>query len=90
MKAMAKLHELKYELLHHPPYSPDLGPSDYYLFPIMKRWLQGKRFVSNEDIKCVTDAYFEAFDKSCYMKGIQILEDRWNNCIALEGNYVEE
>ncbi|GBO99393.1 Histone-lysine N-methyltransferase SETMAR [Eumeta japonica] len=30
---MAKIHELRYELLPHPAYSPDLVPCDYYLFP---------------------------------------------------------
>ena len=29
IKTMAKLHELHLELLPHPPYSPDLAPSDY-------------------------------------------------------------
>ena len=40
----------RYELLlqchrtPHPPYSPDLAPSDYYLFPNLKRWLINKKF----------------------------------------------
>ena len=38
---IAKLHELHFELLPHPPYSPDLAPSDYYLFVDIKRMLQG-------------------------------------------------
>ncbi|EFN85281.1 Histone-lysine N-methyltransferase SETMAR, partial [Harpegnathos saltator] len=33
---MAKLNELKYELLEHPACSPDLAPSDYYLFLNLK------------------------------------------------------
>ncbi|XP_030747035.1 uncharacterized protein LOC115875653 [Sitophilus oryzae] len=37
---MAKLYELRYELVPHPPYSPDLAPSDYYLFPDFKKWLR--------------------------------------------------
>lgn len=37
----AKMHELGYELLPHPPYSPDLAPCDYYLFPNMKKCLAG-------------------------------------------------
>ena len=44
---MAKIHELSYELLPHPPYSPDLSPCDYFLFPNLKKWLGGKRFDSN-------------------------------------------
>ena len=31
-----KLHELHFELLPHPPYSPDLAPSDYWLFADLK------------------------------------------------------
>jgi len=34
--AMAKLHELGFELIPHPPYSPDLTPCDFFLFPNFK------------------------------------------------------
>lgn len=44
MKAMAKLNKLKYEFFHHYLYSPDLYPSDYYLFPKLKQ------VVSEEEI----------------------------------------
>ena len=37
-----------------------------------------------------TEAYFEAKGKSFYKKGIEILEKRWNECITLEGDYVDE
>jgi len=37
--SMAKIAELKFELLQHPPYSPDLVPSDFFLFPNLKKWL---------------------------------------------------
>ena len=35
--AMAILHELRYQLLRHPPYSSDLTPSDFFLSPNMKK-----------------------------------------------------
>ena len=60
MKTMAKLSELGYELLPYPPYSPDLAPSDYWLFADLKKMLQGKIFVSNEEVIAETKAYFEA------------------------------
>ena len=41
---MAKLHELHFELLPHPPYFPDMAPSNYWLFTDHKRMFQGKRF----------------------------------------------
>lgn len=33
--ALAALHKVGFDILNHPPYSPDLAPSDYYLFPKM-------------------------------------------------------
>ena len=59
---MAKLHELHFELLSHPPYSPDLAPSDYQLFADLKKMLLGKRFSFNEEVISETEAYFEAKD----------------------------
>lgn len=88
--AQAKKHELGFELLPHPPYSPDLAPSDYYLFPNLKRWLCGKRFLSNEEVEWETDAYFGLLDKSYYLKGIEKLENHWTRCIELKGEYIEK
>ena len=73
---MAKLHELHIKLLPHPPYSPDLAPSDYYLFAKLKTMLQGKRSGSNEETIAETEAYFEAKDKSFYKKDIEMLDKR--------------
>ena len=48
--ATAKLVELRYELLPHPPYSLDLAPCDFFLFLNLKKWFGGKKFTSNEEI----------------------------------------
>ena len=87
---MAKLHELHFELLPHPTYSPDLASSDYWLFADIKRMLQGKRFSSSEEVISETKVYFEAKDKSFNKKGIELLEKCWNQCITQEGDYVEK
>jgi len=78
---MAKLVELRYELLSHPPYSPDLASCNFYLFPNMKKWLGGKRFASNEKVIAETEAYFKEFDQSYFLNGIKMLEYRWAKCI---------
>ena len=75
---MAKLYELHFELLPHPPYSQDLDLSDYWLFADLKRMLQGKRFGSNEEVILKTEAYFETKDKLFNKKGIKLLEKHWN------------
>ena len=38
------IRDLNFEILPHPPYSPDLAPSDYWIFGAMKKPLKGKRF----------------------------------------------
>ena len=84
--SMAKFHELRYELLPHPPYSPDLAPSDYFLFPNLKKWLDGKRFYSNDEIISQTDTYFE---EVLFLEGRQKFEKHWT-CIELKGDYIEK
>ena len=83
---MAKFYELRYELLPHPPYSPDLTPSDYFLFPHQKKWLGGKRFYANNEIISQTNTYFEDLEKSYW----EILRDTKIGETLDEGDYIEK
>ena len=47
-----------FKILLHPPYSPDLAPSDFFLFPSLKKHLKGQRFHSNEDVISVGEEWF--------------------------------
>ena len=88
--AMGKLRDLHYELLKHPPYSPDLAPSDFYLFPKFKLFLAGQRFfLTQEAIEAVV-GYFADLTKNHYRDGIMALEHRWNKCISVKGDCVEK
>ena len=87
---MARFHELRYELLPHQPYSSDLAPIDYFLFPNLKKWLGGKRFYCNDEIISQTNTYFEDLEKSYFLEGIQKLEKRWTKYIELKGDYIEK
>jgi histone-lysine N-methyltransferase SETMAR len=57
-----KLVELGSKLLPHPPYSPDLAPCDFFLFPNMKKWLCEKRLASNEEVITESEAYLSEFN----------------------------
>ena len=41
----------RWELLPFPPYSPDLAPSDFFLFPKLKEHLKGVRFSGTNEAK---------------------------------------
>jgi histone-lysine N-methyltransferase SETMAR len=42
--------KLKWNVLPHPPYSPDLAPSDYHLFGSLKKHLDGKIFCNDDEV----------------------------------------
>jgi histone-lysine N-methyltransferase SETMAR len=73
---MRKLGDLQYALLEHPPYSPDLVPSDFYLFPKLKLFLAGQRFSSNQEATAAVEGYFADLTKNHYRDGIMALEHR--------------
>jgi histone-lysine N-methyltransferase SETMAR len=58
-----KLADLHSEVLKHPAYSPDLAPSDYYLFPNLKKHLKGRKFSSTEETTSAADGWFAAQPK---------------------------
>ena len=47
---MAVVRECGFELADHPPYSPDLTPSDYFLFPNMKKHLAEKHYRTDDEV----------------------------------------
>ena len=86
-----KITELKgIELLPHPAYSPDLAPSDYYLFRSMAHYLQGRRFDNVEEVEAGITTFFSSKSKEWYMRGIQELADRWTKTIEHDGLYFED
>ena len=48
--AMGAVERNGYELIPHPAYSPDLAPSDYFLFPNLKKDIRGRHFRSKEEV----------------------------------------
>ncbi|XP_014785013.1 histone-lysine N-methyltransferase SETMAR-like [Octopus bimaculoides] len=52
------LEELGWEILLHPPYSPDLAPSDYHLFRGLQNHFDGLMLTTREEIENALDSYF--------------------------------
>jgi histone-lysine N-methyltransferase SETMAR len=87
--AMRKLRDLHNELLEHPPYSPDLAPYNFFLLPKLKLFLAGQHFSPNQEAIAAVEGYFADLTKNHYRDGIMALENQWNKCISLKGDYVE-
>jgi len=41
----------RWKQMDHPPYRPDLAPSNFHLFLHLKKFLGGKRFDDHDDLK---------------------------------------
>jgi [histone H3]-lysine36 N-dimethyltransferase SETMAR len=83
-----KLLQFGWEILPHPPYSPDLAPSDYHLFRSLQNHLQGKTFDRREDVEIFLRQFFESLPASFYRDGIHSLAQRWRTVIDNDGAYI--
>ncbi|GFX67218.1 histone-lysine N-methyltransferase SETMAR [Trichonephila clavipes] len=78
-----KLLQLEWDTMPLPPYSPDLAPSDYYLFRSLQNFLEGKTFTSNEEIKNLFDQFFASKVQKFNERGIMLLlPERWQKSHA--------
>ena len=88
--AMAVVEENWYELIPHPAYSPDLAPSDFFLFLDLKKDICGCHFRSDEEVVVAVEEWFSGKDPDFFSSGLMALEHCWSKCITLQGNYFEK
>ena len=74
------LESYQWEVLDHSPYSPDLSPPDFNLFPKLKEPLRGIRYKSLDERR---------INFRSLATGIQALSKRWNSVIQSRGDYFE-
>ena len=83
-----KIAEVGWEILSHPPYSPNIAPSDYHLFLSLQNFLTGKKFKNEEDVKQALVQFFASKDETFFKNGIYKLPSRWQEIINNNGNYI--
>jgi len=76
--------------LQQPPYSPNLAPGDFFLFPRLKKVLKGYQFEAMEDIKRNSTKTLLDIPKEVFAKCFQQWQKSWGKCVAAERNYVED
>ena len=65
-ECVSALSQHGYEILPHPPYSPDLSPCDFHLFPQIKRQLKGD---SRTSVKILSPKSRQISSKEHFKRG---------------------
>lgn len=89
-KTKRKLQELGLNVLPHPPYSPDLAPTDFKLFRSLANALREKSFETKEEIHEFIDEFFNSRTSGFFVRGFTDLPERWEEVIDYEGEYPPE
>lgn len=76
-------------VVSQPPYSPDLAPCDFFLFPKIKMALKGKRFQDVDEIKQNATEQLRGVSKNDFHRCFQKWQERWRTCMDSEGAYFE-
>jgi histone-lysine N-methyltransferase SETMAR len=85
-----KISEFGWTTLKHPPYSPDLAPSDFHLFRALEHFLRGKHFQNAEEMRLSLAQFFDSKPQEFYRRGIYQLPEKWQQVIDVDGEYFDE
>lgn len=76
-------------VIDQPPFSPDLVPCDFFLFPKLKLQLRGRHFTTIEAMKQHVRNDLSAIPTTAYGKCLSDWVKRWHSCVADDGAYFE-
>jgi len=79
----------KMAVIPHPPYSPDLAPCDFFLFPKMKLKLKGRPFDTTEEIQAESQRVLDTLTETDFQEALQKLGRRWDRCLQAGGHHFE-
>ena len=78
------------EVQCHPPYSPDLAPCDFFLFPTLKKILRGRQFDHVADLQRAVQSAIASLGTSTYKNCFYSWVKRCKRCISFKGEYFEK
>jgi len=76
--------------LDHPAYSPDLAPSDYFLFCNLQSHLRGVHYPDDELLQEAVREWLEGQTEDFYFSGSNSLLEKCCKCVELSGDYIEK
>ncbi|GBN35182.1 hypothetical protein AVEN_233397-1 [Araneus ventricosus] len=77
------LYKLEWGLLQHQPFSPNMAPSDSYLFSHLQLHLDGAIFNSNEEVINEVHLFLDSPTPQFFAKRIEKLTKRWQTIVDL-------
>jgi hypothetical protein len=76
-------------VIPYPPYSPDLAPCDFFLFPEMKLKLKGRQFDITEEIQAELPIVLDTLTEKDFQKAFQKWIKQWDWCLHVGWTYFE-
>ncbi len=77
------------QMIAHPPYSPDLTPCDFFLFPRMKAELRGQRFRGRDEVQTAVKEALKNIGPEEFQTALETLPVCWMKYVKSEGQYFE-
>jgi histone-lysine N-methyltransferase SETMAR len=76
-------------IIPHPPYSQDLAPCGFALFPKQKMKLKGQRFEAVSDIQRESQVVLDSIKENDFHDASEMWKKLWDHCLCLQGDYFE-
>jgi hypothetical protein len=76
-------------IVPRPPFSLDLAPFDFSLFPKLKMKLKGRRFETASDIQGQSQAALDSIEENDFHCAFEMWKELWDGCIRSQGDYFE-
>ena len=77
------------KVLNHPPYSPDLSPCDFFLFPRLKKILSGNKYMSRSSLGSAIYQCLQQIPKEDYLSAFRNWVKKLQKCVLVKGKYFE-
>ncbi len=86
---LAAIGENHMEMVPHPPYSPDLAPNDYFLYPEIKKQMHGQVFRNIAEVQAAATRIIRAIPQEKFEEALKDLPIQWAKCVRAQGDYFE-
>ena len=77
------------KVLNHPPYSPDLSPCDFFLFPRLKEMLSENKYMSRSSLGSAIYQCLQQIPKEGYLSAFRDWVKRLQKYVIVKGEYFE-